>query len=80
MLNFLKHNRKLMNAGALKEDRVVGFSRGIQTKESVLIMFVSIFWQKGEENGCYVFKLLPKGPMNLLSGIGELKKNKPIRM
>ena len=33
MLNFIKHNRKLMNAGVLKEDRIEKFKALIELSE-----------------------------------------------
>lgn len=33
MLNFIKHNRKLMNAGAMKPERVAKFNRLLATIE-----------------------------------------------
>lgn len=33
MLNFIKHNRKLLNAGAMKPERVVKFNQLLETIE-----------------------------------------------
>lgn len=35
MLNWIKHNRKLMNAGALKEDRLERFKELLEKGESL---------------------------------------------
>ena len=55
MLNWIKHNRKLQNAGKMKAERVVVFIRNNMAFLYYKLNFVSFCWI----SGAIVLSLLP---------------------